>query len=101
MLRPSFCDDCGSPFPWAGREAHIYQLQNLLDAENLDPADVLVVREQLQALMDGELGEAEQATRWQRVKAAAPGFLEKAATQPIVTSLLTAWVKKEIGLPPT
>jgi hypothetical protein len=47
------------------------------------------------------LDEKEQAKRWKQIKSGAPGFLEKAATQPIVQSLLTAWLKKEIGLPPT
>lgn len=72
-----------------------------LDEEQLDSATELQVQEQLQALLNPDLDEAEQAKRWKRIKAAAPGFLEKAATQPIVTSLLTAWLKKEVGLPPT
>jgi hypothetical protein len=55
----------------------------------------------LDALLDPDLDEQEQAKRWKRIKSAAPGFLEKTATQPIVTSLLTAWLKKEVGLLPT
>lgn len=98
---PSFCDGCGSPFPWAGRKARVYQLQNLLDEEELDSAAELVVREQLQALLDPDLDDADQARRWKRVKAAAPGFLDRAATQPIVQSLLSAWLKQELHLPPT
>jgi hypothetical protein len=31
--RPDFCGDCGNPFPWASRQARIYELMNLLDAE--------------------------------------------------------------------
>jgi hypothetical protein len=100
---PPFCDKCGSPHPWAGRQARIYELQNLLDEEGLDSATELAVREQLDALVDPDLDEREQAKRWKRIKSAVPGFLdlEKAATQPILTSLLTAWLKKEVGLPPT
>jgi hypothetical protein len=97
---PDFCDRCGSALPWAGRQARVYELQNLLDEEQLDSATELTVREQLEALTDPELDEAEQAKRWRRIKSAAPGFLEKAATQPIVMSLATAWIKKEAGLPP-
>ena len=98
---PDFCDSCGLPFPWAGRQARIYELQNLLDEEDLDDATALTVREQLQALMDPDLDERQQAQHWKRIKEAAPGFLDKAATHPVVTSLLTAWLKKEVGLPPS
>lgn len=98
---PACCDECGSPFPWAGRQARIYQLHNLLDEEKLDSATQLTVQEQLEALLNPELDEKEQARRWKRVKEAAPGFLEKAASQPIVASLLTAWLRKEVGLPPS
>jgi hypothetical protein len=37
---------------------------------------------------------------WQRIKSAAPDFLLKAATSPIVTSLVTAEAKQQLGLPP-
>jgi hypothetical protein len=97
---PQFCDQCGTPHPWAGRQARIYELQNKLDEEELDSGTELVVREQLEGLLDPDLDEEEQAKRWKRIKSSAPGFLEKAATQPIVTSLLTAWLKKEVGLSP-
>lgn len=33
--RPSFCDGCGSAFPWATREERIYELENLLDEEDM------------------------------------------------------------------
>ena len=96
---PKFCHACGSPYPWAGRQERIYQLQNLLDEEQLDEADALIVREQLEALLNADLDEKEQAKRWKRIMAAAPGFLEKASTHPIVTSLLTAGLKQAVGWP--
>jgi hypothetical protein len=98
--KPDFCDNCGAAFPWVGRQARIYELQNRLDDENLDPATELVVREQLDALIDPDLDEADQVKRWQRIKNAAPDFLLKAATSPIVTTLVTAEAKKQLGLPP-
>ena len=97
---PPFCDNCGSPFPWAGREARIYQLQNLLDEEELDPADDLVVREQLQSLLNADLDEKEQVKRWKRIASKAPGFLDKAASQPIVQSLASTAVKVALDWPP-
>jgi len=83
-----------------GPEARIYELQNRLDDEELDPATELLVREQLEALTNPDLDELEQVKRWQRIKNAAPDFLLKAATSPIVTSLVTAEAKKQLGLPP-
>jgi hypothetical protein len=83
-----------------GRKARVYELQNRLDDEELDSATELLVREQLEALTSPDLDEAEQLKRWQRIKSAAPDFLVKAATSPIVTSLVTAEAKKQLGLPP-
>ena len=98
--KPNFCDSCGAAFPWVGRKARVYELQNRLDDEELDSATELLVREQLEALTSPDLDEAEQLKRWQRIKSAAPDFLVKAATSPIVTSLVTAEAKKQLGLPP-
>jgi hypothetical protein len=98
---PNFCHSCGSPFPWAGRQARIHQLQNLLDEAELGSATGLALTEQLQALLDPDLDDAEQAKRWNRIKTKGPGFLEKTAAQLIVQSLLSAWLKAGYGrIPP-
>ena len=99
--RPDFCDKCGGAFPWVGRTARIYELQNRLDEEQLDSATELVVREQLEALTNPDLDDDEQIKRWKRIASAAPGFMQKTASSPLVASLLTAYMKKELGLPPT
>ena len=99
--KPDFCDGCGAAFPWVGRTARIYELQNRLDEEHLDPATELIVREQLEALTDPDLDDDEQVKRWKKIMSTAPGFVTKAASQPIVTSLVTAYVQKALGLPPT
>ena len=39
---PDFCDQCGRAHPWASRQARLYQLENLLDEQDLDPADRLI-----------------------------------------------------------
>jgi hypothetical protein len=49
--------------------------------------------------MNPDLDEKEQAKRWKRIMTAAPDFLYKAASQPIVTSLLTGFMKHEVGWP--
>lgn len=63
---PDFCADCDNPFPWASRQARLYTLMNMLDDEDLDPASELAVREQLEALTNGELDEGDQRRRWER-----------------------------------
>src|SRR5690606_36950705 len=93
---PEFCFSCGSPFPWATRQARIYELQNLLDEEDLDEADRLTVSEQLSALQDPDLDEAEQVERWSRIKKLSPGLM--ASGQRIIETVVTAAVKAQLGL---
>jgi hypothetical protein len=99
--RPEFCPSCGVPYPWASRQSRIYELGNLLEEEDLDPAAELQVREQLAALEDPDLGEVEQVTRWERIRAAAPAFWQKSGAQQIITTLVLAEGKKQLGLPPS
>jgi hypothetical protein len=100
---PDFCGDCGNAFPWASRQARIYELMNLLDAEGLDAAAELKVREQLQALADAASEEDEEAeeARWQRIKRLAPTLWEKSGAQQIITTLVLAEARTRLGLPPS
>ena len=93
---PRFCEKCGAPFPWLDRAGRIYELQNRLDREQLDPATELTVREQLDALVDPELSDQEQQQRWERVRRLAPGLWSR--SQNIVESLASAAIKHELGL---
>jgi hypothetical protein len=40
---PDFCIQCAKPFPWVSRQGRSYELMNLLDDEQLDPATELEV----------------------------------------------------------
>jgi hypothetical protein len=93
---PRFCDFCGAPFPWLDRQGRIYELENLLTRENLDPADELTVKEQLEALANPDLDEEEAKRRWQRVKRLAPGLWESG--KPILDSVVSAAIKAQLGL---
>jgi hypothetical protein len=97
---PDFCADCGDPFPWASRQARIYELMNLLDNEHLDPAAELAVREQLEALADVDLDEEEQEGRWSRIRRLAPTLWEQSGAQQIITTLVLAEARARLGLPP-
>lgn len=93
---PEFCFSCGAPFPWASRQARIYELQNLLDEEQLDEVDRLTVTEHLNALLDPDLDEGEQVERWGRVKRLAPGLM--ASGQRIIETVVSTAVKAQLGL---
>lgn len=93
---PAFCDSCGAPHPWAGRQAMIYQLENLLDDEDLDGASQLEARDQLERLRVGGLDEQEDVKVWTRLKELAPGVLKSGAQ--IVTAVATQAALKQLGL---
>ena len=85
-----------SPFPWLTRQGHIYQLQNLLDETDLDPATRLEVREQLEALSKPDVSDDEQRERWTKVKQLAPGLW--ASGQRILVNVVSEAIKQPLGL---
>jgi hypothetical protein len=93
---PDFCDHCGVPFPWITREGCLYQLQNLLDKTDLDPATRLKVREELEALSQTALSEEEERQHWQQVKTLAPALWD--AGQKILVNVVSEAIKKSLGL---
>lgn len=93
---PDFCDHCGAPFPWLTRSGNIYQLQNLLDEADLDPATRLQVREELEALAQADLTEEEQRKRWERVKKLAPAVWDSG--QKILVNVVSETIRKSMGL---
>lgn len=93
---PDFCDLCGSPHPWASRQARIYELENILDEQDLDPADRLFIHEQLDVLRQPDVSEEEQRERWARIKKIAPGFVEAGGR--IIESVVSATIKAQLGL---
>lgn len=93
---PDFCDNCGAPHPWASRKARLYELENLLDNEDLDPADRLTIQEHLEALRNPDVSEEEQRERWGRIKKLAPGFVNAGGR--IIESVVSGAVKAQLGL---
>jgi hypothetical protein len=95
---PKFCDGCGEALPWANRQDYIYQLENLLDIEEIDQPTRLLVLEDLERLrIETDLGEDKQAEIWKRIKDRAPGLFVGSAMK-IIQSLITAYVGKKLGL---
>jgi hypothetical protein len=93
---PSFCDSCGGPFPWVDRKGRIYQLENILDDEDLDEATRLKVRESLEALQRSDLSEDEESRLWKRVKALSPGLMDAGGR--IIESLVSGAIRAQLGL---
>lgn len=95
---PRFCDGCGEPFPWATRQQRIYQLENLLDEEDIDEPTRLLVLEDLERLRaSDDLDEQQQFAVWQRIRTRAPGLFAGTAWK-ISQTLLTAYLKDKLGL---
>lgn len=93
---PDFCDHCGAPHPWLSRQGRIYELMNILDEEDLDPADELAVREQLEPLANPDLDDAEQERRWRRVRELAPTLWEKSGAQRIIKTVVSAAIRARL-----
>jgi hypothetical protein len=92
-----FCHQCGSPYPWANRQARLYELENILQEDDtLTDADRLTLREQIEALMNPDLDETEEAERWKRLKKVAPTLLD--AGRAIVVSVASAYAQKQLGI---
>jgi hypothetical protein len=73
-------------------------LQNMLDREDLGPANRLEAQEQLEVLTNPDLDEDEQRRRWERFKRAAPGVWESSGAQRILESVVSAGIKATLGL---
>jgi hypothetical protein len=94
---PGFCEQCGSPFPWVDRQGRLWQLENLLEEDDLSQNDRLIVQEQLTALGEGdELDEADQERRWTRIKSLAPSLIETGRA--IIITVTSAAIQRQLGL---
>jgi Uncharacterized protein conserved in bacteria (DUF2321) len=98
-LPESFCWECGKPYPWATREERIGKLYDEIDHEDLDEANLLTVYEQLAVLsapVDDEVTDDDRVRAGRGLRDLAPKAWE--AGLPIFQSLLTAEVKRRLGL---
>jgi hypothetical protein len=98
-IRPSFCDRCGAAYPWATREERIYELENLLDEEDIDDADRVVVSDNLRRLREEKtLSEKEQRATWERIKASAGSALRSPHVAAVVEGLVSAAIRAQLGI---
>lgn len=97
--RPNFCTsgDCGVALPWADRQARIWEIENRLVVDVPDEHDRLVLREQLEALLEDDLDEGETERRWQRIAALGGRAFTRVMTD-VGLPLLNAKLRKDLGL---
>ena len=97
--RPNFCTsaDCAAAFPWANRQARIWEVENRLASELEDENQRLVLREQLEALANDDLDERDAGRRWRRVADLSGQAFARVMTE-VGLPLLNAALKRELGL---
>jgi hypothetical protein len=83
--------------PWATREDRIYQLENILDEQELDQASRLQVLEALEQLKETNLPEKDQKRLWTIIQKAAPGLINSGSV--IVKTIVEAEIRQRLGLP--
>jgi hypothetical protein len=91
-----FCGECGAALPWATRQQRLWELENILDQQDISEAQALLVREHLNSLRNGDLTDDEQSDRWIRIKRLSPGLIT--AGRSIIESVATAAALKGLGL---
>jgi hypothetical protein len=97
--RSSFCDGCGTAFPWATREERIYELENLLDDEpDIDEADRAVISEHLRQLQNAAISERDERAAWSAIKQRAGTAIASAPVQRIVEGLVSAALRHQLGI---
>jgi hypothetical protein len=98
-----FCWHCGSPYPWASQESIALHIENLLDEQpDLSEGDRRVLEAQLTELRTQPTSkdlEQRQIRALKKLQELAPKAWQLAL--PLIQSIATAEIKKQLGLPPT
>jgi hypothetical protein len=69
-----------------------------LNDGSLDAATSLLLTEQLAALSNPAIDERDATKRWRTVSSLVPALWEQSGAKDIAFSLMTAYMKKELGL---
>jgi hypothetical protein len=93
----AFCERCGGSHPWATREQQLQQLENLVRAQQLGVEDSRRAVAALRALEEPGDSEEAELSLWRTVLKHAP--MLKDSVGRVAESLLTAWIKQQLGLP--
>jgi hypothetical protein len=88
----------GGAHSWATREQRLYELQNILDQQDVDDADRMWIDEQMDRLRadQGSLSEKQEKDIWLGVKRRAPGLFD-AAGNALVAGVISTAIRGAIG----
>jgi hypothetical protein len=96
---PSFCDGCGSAHPWATREERIYELENILDEEDIDVADSVFVHDRLRELREAkDLDDKRERQLWTQIRDRSGKFLISQPVQKITETVVSAAIRSQLGI---
>lgn len=96
-----FCWPCGAALPWASRQGIVYAIENMLDGQELTDGDRRQLEEDLASLLETPSEspiEKRQQRALEALRNAVPAIWDRA--WPIAAVILTAEVKRQLGLPP-
>jgi hypothetical protein len=96
---PSFCDGCGVAHPWATREQRIYELENILDEEDIDEADRVFIHDRLRELREADdLDVKRERQLWAQIKDRSGRFLTSPSVQSIIGTVVSAGIRQQLNL---
>ncbi|GAB3164907.1 hypothetical protein GCM10027059_21740 [Myceligenerans halotolerans] len=95
---PSFCDGCGAAFPWVTRVERIYELENLLEQEDILEADRAVIQNHLARLRADSLSVRDEEKLWKAVTARLAGKVLSGPVLRIVEGVAGAAVRAQLNL---
>jgi hypothetical protein len=95
---PSFCDGCGVAHPWATREQRIYELENILDEEDIDEANRVFIHDRLRELREAEdLDVKREQQLWAQIKDRSGRFLNSPSVQSIIGTVVAAGIRQQLN----
>jgi hypothetical protein len=92
----SFCDNCGAAFPWASQQDRIWELQNILDEEELSESDRTAIAFQLEKISSGILDADDESKAWKKIKNSLGTVFDKDKVQNLIFDLVGSVIKNEL-----
>ena len=84
--------------PRATREERIFELENLLDEEDIEEADRVVIQDQLKRLANAELSDKDERQAWSVIGRRAGAALKSPSVVRVLEGLITAGLRNQLGI---
>lgn len=92
----NFCDSCGKAFPWASQQARIWELENVLDEQEIDESDRTQISFQLAKIVNEQLGDEDELRVWNKIKSAMGTTINNERVKSLVFDLIGSYVKTNV-----